>query len=152
MKRISAFDKIEQYILSNWNTIIQFIVLSQNVSEYDPNENLITLSFSKKKNDPIVLATLLHEIGHMMIIKENTWSKLTIHFSSMANPFYKCKSKMRFVDIIREEVLAWEVGWEVAKELKLDKSTIPWNKYHRIMKKSLWTYLKGITSIKGWNK
>lgn len=152
---IKTFNTIQNYIFDQWKTEIIFELLSDGSSEYDPNENVITLSYKendKIKNNSIILSVLLHEAGHAAIIRGNNWNQLRFHFSSMEDFHSKCRTKNKFIDLIREEILAWEKGWAIAKELKLSETIIPWKVYHKTMQKYIWSYLRWITAVRGWEK
>ena len=86
------------------------------------------------------LFCLLHEAGHHMVRKEspNKWTHAISSKNTVRNKSYR-------VDVVREEVVAWERGEQIAKELgfwdALDGEE--WNKYLRIQ---LYDYIKWTVS------
>jgi len=95
-------EKVCQWIQWQYETIVIF--KSCNKNEYDEEVNQITVC-SRGKRD-LVLHSLLHEIGHLLVRiddakKNRVWN-------------YK-----RPGEVLREEALAWEKGYELSLLLSL---------------------------------
>lgn len=136
------FNKIKTYLENEFQTEISF---SAKETLYEPNKNIIYLNYSEKQIDNICLISeLLHELGHVEIIKKNNFSFLINHFANINTNYSKCNSKKKFIDHIREEILAWEIGWKIGEELGIK---ISWHDFHSIMQSDLWTYFERIDII-----
>lgn len=110
---------------------------------YDPKKQKIVMN--NKHSNYLKLCYLLHEVGHVLLtngIYGTTWA-YAHHFPYSWNLDY-CKSKRSRIDNIREEVLAWEFGWEVAKELNIAYAFLSYSDYHKETQKNLKTYLMGM--------
>jgi len=72
------------------------------------------------------LITLLHECGHVVTISNNAHNYHIYYSNSFAKDIKEIKSNNSRIDLIREEIVAWEEGFKLNKELRVN---IPWNIY-----------------------
>lgn len=144
-----VYEKISSFAKEKYKIKIEFSPKKE--TAYHPEKNLIVLKYTKEQiNNINLLCELLHEIGHADLCLYPGGNSYHEHFSNGNVPSGKCKSKKRFIDLIREEVIAWERGWNLVKELKLSFS-IPWKNYHSIMQKCLWSYIFMAKSISSFS-
>ena len=92
------------------------------------------ISISTKQSKRLQLFSILHEAGHA-IIRSN--AKYQEFFPFGENR--KSKSISRRVDVMREEVMAWEEGRELAFALGIELDLKLW---HNFVKKNLFDYVK----------
>jgi hypothetical protein len=96
-------------------------------NECDPNTNIITIS---DKIKPLYkLWTLLHETGHARVF---TLSDYNDRYGRIAEeherPGQKQSNLYRYQKL-REEMLAWEVGLNIAKKLNIAVDELEYEKY-----------------------
>ena len=89
-----------------------------------PNLNMIRINQNLKYRER--LFTLLHESGHMLI-DNNIKSKGVMCFNK--NMPWKVKSKSNFVQLMNEEILAWNYGKEMAEMLGFKYSIAKLDEY-----------------------
>lgn len=89
-----------------------------------PNLNMIRINQNLKYRER--LFTLLHESGHMLI-DNNVKSKGILCFNK--NMPWKVKSKANFVQLMNEEILAWNYGKEMAEALGFKYSIAKLDEY-----------------------
>jgi len=109
-------------------------------SYYFYKENLVVIS--TKQSLETQAYCLLHEAGHHFLRKSDSpkWVKKSLQ---------DCTRKFDRVNVVREEVLAWEKAESIAKELNLWESfdKIRWDKY---VKEQLYDYMKwGVRTRRG---
>lgn len=96
-----------------------------------------SISICTKSNYRAQLHTLLHEAGHAMLAKDQKLYKKNFPFSDAS----KFNSRERKMDILREEVWAWEKGLEIADSLNIP---IDRKWYLKHARKALLTYIDWI--------
>ena len=126
-------DHLEAYLADKYDVFISFGYDEPNAcSEEDKILTIITRQHLETR-----LYTLLHEAGHLILYEEYDHSGL---FPSIIyQPFRKRFSKASAVDVVRNEVLAWEVAYELAGTLGISVNHKKWN---NIRKKCLYEYCK----------
>lgn len=92
------------------------------------------VSINTKQSKRLQLYSILHEAGHA-IIRSNERYQDFFPFGENR----KSKSISRRVDVIREEVMAWEEGRELALALGIELDLKLW---HNFVKKNLFDYVK----------
>ena len=92
------------------------------------------ISINTKQSKRLQLYSILHEAGHA-IIRSNTKYQEFYPFGENR----KSKSISRRVDVMREEVMAWEEGRELAAALGIKLDPKLW---HNFVKKNLFDYVK----------
>ena len=110
------------------------------VNQFDPDSK--TISICTRSNLRDRLNTLLHECGHLVLRSDK--KAFLKRFPDIRDG--RTGKEFR-LDILREEVLAWEKGLEVAKELRIKIDTF-W--YRRHLQVPLWSYIEWVKNPKGW--
>ena len=95
-----------------------------------------TVSVSTKQTKRLQLYSLLHEAGHA-IIREKEDYDVRLPYGKL----HKNKSISRRIDVLREEVLAWECGRELAYDLGINLDNRLW---HNFVKKNLFDYVRWV--------
>jgi hypothetical protein len=88
-------------------------------------EKILKIFVSLNQNLLFQLHTLLHEVGHYFLRKDEELHKKNfpnLYFCNEKNKNYK-------VDMLREEVLAWEKGYEFAKSIGIQINDDWWNRH-----------------------
>ena len=136
-KRLDVYlSRIESYLLDEFNIEV---VYSHQVSDayYDSAR---VIEINNRQNKLSRLHSLLHESGHASLRNEKRRIKFTKNFPFMRKEgSSKRGDKNHRVDVIREEVLAWERGYEIAIQLGIDIDDELWAR-HR--KNALVTYME----------
>ncbi len=92
------------------------------------------ISVNTKQRKRLQLYSLLHEAGHA-IVRSNEKYEQFFPFGEKR----ESKSISRRVDVMREEVLAWEEGRELAISLGI---TLDLKLWHNFVKKNLFDYVR----------
>ena len=132
-KHIEDIEHLEAYLADKYDVFVTFAPGEINAcSEID---KIITIN--SRQHPKNRLYSLLHEAGHIILHEDYEYSKM---FPKIVyQPFKRRVSQLSAVDVIRNEVLAWEVGHELADHLGID---INENKWNNIRKKCLYEYCK----------
>lgn len=93
-----------------------------------------SISISTKQSKRLQLYSMLHEAGHAVIRSNKLYGEIYPYGYKNKN-----KSIARRIDVLREEVMAWEEGRELAHALNIDLDVSLW---HNFMKKNLFDYVK----------
>lgn len=131
------FQKLKKYLYENYKVNIVEIK-NLNNDYYYPNDNLIELN--KTSNNVSKLYSLLHEAGHL-ILRKNNKKKYFKFFENVAN-IYKdecLKFKSSCIELLNEEIIAWYIGYNLSKKLKLK---VQWKNYAKCMNNCIWVYVK----------
>lgn len=130
------FERIERFLLEEYNIEV---VYDHNTSDaYYDSARIIEIN--NRQNIPSRLHSLLHEAGHACLRNEKRRVSFGANFPFMRkHGSSKRGDKNHRVDVVREEVLAWERAYEVAVQLGIDIDQDLWCK-HR--KDSLITYME----------
>jgi len=83
------------------------------------------------------LYTLLHEAGHYVLYQEFPYEAMFP--SIIRQPFKKRFSKANAVSVMSNEVMAWEIGRQLANMLGITVDPVKWNK---MKNKSLYDYMR----------
>jgi hypothetical protein len=102
-----------------------------------------SISISTKQSKRLQLYSMLHEAGHAIVRTNEEYQKIFPYGKKDKN-----KSISRRVDVLREEVVAWEEGRELAKVLKIKLDTERW---HKFVKKNLFDYVRWAYDPKAFN-
>ena len=92
-----------------------------------------TISICTKQSKRLQLYTILHEAGHAVIRSKENY-EIKFPYGRQHNN----KSISRRVDVLREEVMAWESGRELAWTLGIEIDEKLW---HNFVKKNLFDYV-----------
>ena len=130
------FLRVERYLLDKFGIEV---VYAHNISDaYYDSARIIEIN--NRQNIPSRLHSLLHEAGHATLRNEDSRSTFCKNFPFMRkHGVSKRGDKNHRTDIVREEVLAWERGHDIALELGIAIDQELWSK-HR--KDALITYLE----------
>ena len=129
---------VEAYLLDNYATTTHFGQDCDNALF----EDLRRIEINTRQNYRSQLHSLLHEAGHV-VLRMTFPGKYKENFSALNSGAYDTKRAniAHRIDVLREEVLAWEQAEHLAGELNipLDKH---WFDRHR--REALLTYVKWI--------
>tara|TARA_Y100001938_G_C8005142_1_gene386890 strand:- start:312 stop:749 length:438 start_codon:yes stop_codon:yes gene_type:complete len=92
------------------------------------------ISISTKQSKRLQLYTILHEAGHAIIRAGEHYNERFPYGEKFEN-----KSIARRVDVIREEVMAWDEGEKLAFSLGIKLDLKLW---HNFVKKNLFDYVR----------
>lgn len=101
-----------------------------------PEENLVSEVWKGKPTRSWVYS-MLHELGHIKIYNTRSYSKK--NWKRIKEKYSKDVTIVSAVQILREEVEAWEAGLLIAKEIGLD---IDREDYDSFLAPSLMGYMK----------
>ena len=93
-----------------------------------------SISISTRQSKRLQLYSMLHEAGHAIIRINEKYEEIYPYGHKDKN-----KSIARRVDVLREEVMAWEEGRELAQVLKIELDLKLW---HNFVKKNLFDYVR----------
>jgi len=93
-----------------------------------------SISISTKQSKRLQLYSMLHEAGHAVIRSNQRYEEVYPYGHKNKN-----KSIARRIDVLREEVVAWEEGRELAHALKIQLDPKLW---HNFVKKNLFDYVR----------
>lgn len=140
-KLCEAIDRVIVWLSANKDVEVEFG--GDLINEFHPDDKLITIN--SKTNLRCQLHTLLHEAGHA-----DLYSNKRAYKNKFPSGYNEKNHGINFkVDIIREEVLCWERGLEIAEKLQIE---IDMKFYNRHRTGALWSYLKSMpqNGKKGW--
>ena len=122
---------VEGYLIDILDAVVIF-------AEDEPNaywrNGYPTVSICTKQPKRLQLYTLLHEAGHAIIRSKENYD-IKFPYGNQ----HKNKSISRRVDVLREEVMAWESGHKLAADLGLSIDQKLW---HNFVKKNLFDYVR----------
>jgi endonuclease I len=122
---------VEGYLVDTLDAVVIF-------AEDEPNaywrNGHPTISICTKQSKRLQLYTILHEAGHAIIRSRENYE---IKFPYGRQ--HRNKSISRRVDVLREEVVAWECGHELAADLGIKMDQKLW---HNFVKKNLFDYVR----------
>ena len=124
-------EAVEGFLVEELEAIVVF-------AEDEPNaywkNGYPTISISTKQTKRLQLYTILHEAGHAILCSKPDYDIRFPYGRKQKN-----KSISRRIDVLREEVLAWECGYELAINLGIELDQKLW---HNFVKKNLFDYVK----------
>lgn len=110
---------------------------SDGENDYDHETKLVTIS--SRTNLYVRLHTLLHEAGHV-VLRSDPWTyRCWYSKSGMSSRSWSLHHR---VDVVREEVAAWDIGSEIAEDLGI---RLEIERYLEHSRKALLTYIKWVT-------
>ena len=111
--------RIEGYLLGEYGVEVHYVPFGEN-AYYD---NLAMIEIDAHQNYKYRLYTLLHEAGHVMLrsSSNSAYESFKRQFPSMKvdNRDHRGNLDHR-VDVLREEVIAWEKAATLSNQLKID--------------------------------
>jgi|5_EtaG_2_1085323.scaffolds.fasta_scaffold11277_3 hypothetical protein len=128
----SDIDSVEIYLIEEFGVDVIFGDDEAN-AYWKPNGHpCVSINTNQRKR--LQLYTILHEAGHVIIREREEYETLYPYGQQD-----KSKTISRRVDVIREEVAAWDEGEKLAQRLgiELDRRL-----YHNFYKKHLFEYVK----------
>jgi len=129
---------VEAYLIDKYDTFISFDY--NEINSFDHENNVITVNTRQSKEKQ--LYSLLHEAGHLLLSEREDYDS---NFSDIIQqPFKKKFSRANAVSVVRNEVLAWEKGYELAMEMGIEIDKDKWNK---LRDTCLFNYLKWSTGV-----
>jgi len=135
MRRLEeSIEILEDYLEKTYDVDILYELGEGNTFSSDENysEKLITINTRHKPK--IRLYCMLHEAGHAILrtSKEK-------HCSRFSNLLKKKQTIAHRVDVVREEIIAWEEGFDLSVKLKMGLDRQDWNNYS---KKHIFDYIR----------
>ena len=127
---------VEQYLLFRFR--VHVVYGKQESSGYHTNghqaqeDDFITIDTSKSKESQ--LYALLHEAGHVLLRSDGD-----VHRRRFPKSEHKRTTIRHRIDVLREEVVAWERARALATELRVN---IHEEKWHRQRSSALMKYVK----------
>ena len=121
METQKAFEGIIYYCIKK-----KIEVVNSNVWSYDHDENIITQVWRGNPTKTWVY-TMLHELGHALSYKSKGFSYRSWKLSEMGESI--AVDKVATVQIMREEMQAWENGLKIAKKLNIEVDKKDYDKY-----------------------
>ena len=126
----SAIDKLTEYLTSKGVTV-KFN--SEGENAYFPEPNIIAVN--TRQNMKSRYYSLLHETGHYLLRQQNDFST-----KYLLDHSFSSKSKDRRIDVLREEVAAWDKAYEFVKQNEYPIEKDKWDFYSKkfIYQYALW--------------
>lgn len=122
-------------------------VVPSNLWSYDHSERVITEVWRGKPSKSWVY-TMLHELGHALTHKTKTYSYRTWRIAELGEN--SAKDKVSAVQIMREEIEAWESGFKLAKRLNIVVDKKDYDKY---ASNCLYRYMKALPAeCEAWSR
>ena len=126
-------DHLEAYLVDKYDIYVAFGYNDPNsCSELDK-----VITINSRQSPRTRLYTLLHEAGHFVLFEEHDAQKLFPDI--IYQPFGKRFTKANAIDVVRNEVMAWEEGRNLAFKLGIEIDDKRWN---NMRKKCLYDYCK----------
>ena len=123
----NAIKRIEKFCKDELKFDVEFTSKRGAENQCDPEINLITITNKGKPHHK--MWTLLHETGHAKIFNLSDY-----HFSfgqigaENERPGQKQSNRYRYQKL-KEEMLAWEIGLNIAKSLNIAVDEVEYEKY-----------------------
>lgn len=121
MNMNQAHDNIRYYCI-----IKNIEVVPSNVWSYDHSERIITEVWRGKPTKAWIY-TMLHELGHAINRSKKSFSYRSWKLSELGESV--TVDKVATIQIMREEIEAWETGLKIAKELMIEVDHKDYDKY-----------------------
>lgn len=139
-------DKLRRELkeLTNWIYVkfgINTNFAADGANQYNSDTKIITIN--TKMNLLKQLHILIHEAGHVQVEQSANYHKrFPLGYNNL-------RSKAARVDMLREEILAWEAGLEVASEAGI---AVEHARYNHHLQESIYSYVKYIDRpLKWWH-
>jgi hypothetical protein len=124
-------DKVCIWLLEDYG--VDVIIDTEGANDYDHESRLVTIS--SKTNLFVRLHTLLHEAAHAVLRHDYDAYRSKFEHAGVYDRRWSYEHR---VDVIREEVLAWDLGETIAENLGIELDT---SKYYLHARRALLTYL-----------
>jgi len=119
-------DKLCHYVKRKYHITVKMEDCKDGYYNDDNKEIII----KKNESDKSKLYTLLHEIGHVILCNRDYLNyTLSFPFSHNSEGMKIYKNKNKIVDMLREEVLAWDEGQKLAERLNIKLDYKSFGKY-----------------------
>lgn len=131
-EKISHFlKKLEEKLFNDYTVVVEYVENnSDNFYYYD--EGIIEIGASQPKM--VQLFSLIHEVGHVILHE-------TEFFTPRKYNLKRYRKDYR-VNVVREEIMAWDVGRNYACNLGIDIDKKNWEKYRvdSLLRYISWAY------------
>jgi hypothetical protein len=135
-------DLVESFLVEELSAHVVFGPDEPNA--YWEHRNTMCVSICTKQSKRLQLYSILHEAGHAIIRSDRRYEVLYPYGRvSKTN-----KSISKRVDVVREEVAAWNEGEILSHKLGI---TLDMPKWHKFLKKNLFEYTKWAQDPKKYN-
>jgi len=129
-----SLDILEDYLEKKYDVTVLYRIGEGNILSHNDEYGEKLIVINPRHSRKIQLYCLLHEAGHVTL-RETKDKHLTRFSNSIKN-----KNSIAYrVDVVREEILAWEEGFEISKKLKFEIDFDDWLNYN---KKHIFEYIK----------
>jgi hypothetical protein len=126
-------DFLEAYLIDEYDVFV--VIDKDEVGGFCREDKVITINSSLRCEKRLFI--MLHEAGHMLLAEDDGYDQ---RFPALIEQPYGNKfTQANAVDVVRNEVLAWEKGLELANNLGIKINLDKWNKFR---KTNLHDYLK----------
>lgn len=125
---------VEAYLQEELGVDVTFGEDEPNAFWEDSCEGFVSINTKQSKR--LQLYSLLHEAGHAIIRSKENYDKLYPYGKK-----YKNKSISRRIDVLREEIEAWNEGERLSQRLSI---VLDYSLWHNFMKKNLFEYSKWV--------
>jgi hypothetical protein len=125
-----AINKLTNYLTDNGVTV-KFN--SEGENAYFPEPNIITIN--TRQNLKSRYYSMLHEMGHYLLRQQSDFST-----KYLVDHSFSSKNKDRRIDVLREEVAAWDKAYEFTKANDYPIEKDKWDFYSKkfIYQYALW--------------
>ena len=133
---LKSYKKIAQFCIQNKITLTPTIGYSNFAARSGISNPKYMIHFSLFQNNNLIIPTLLHELGHIILWKnglDHLQIRLARKLLSVGHPLYLSEKNL----IVLEEQGAWDVAEVIAKELKIDLG--PW--FYEVQEIAMRTYM-----------
>lgn len=129
-----AIEILEDYLEKTYDVTVLYESGEGNTFSSDDHyeDKLITINSRQQKKTQ--LYCLLHEAGHAILR-----SSKERHSARFPNLSKNKQTIAHRVDVVREEILAWEEGYALSNKLKMNIDYEDWSNYN---KKHIFDYIK----------
>ena len=120
--------RVERYLIENYNVEV---IYDRNVSDAY-YESARVVEINNRQNMRSRLHSLLHEAGHVILRNEQSRIKFAENFPFMRKRGAVVRGdKKHRADVLREEVMAWEKGRDLASLLGISIDFDAWNRHRQ---------------------
>ena len=126
-------DHLEAHLVDKYDIFVSFA--HNDLNGCSEEDKIITIN--SRQSLETRLYTLLHEAGHVVLYERCNHAGLFPNI--IYQPFKKRFSQASAIDVVRNEVLAWETAYDLAMSLGIDIDNKKWN---NLRKKCLYEYCK----------
>ena len=122
------FGKIESFLFNEYGVEVDYAQDNDNAYYHD----LSLIEINTRQNFRSRLHTLLHEAGHAALRNGVSPIEFKTRFPFMRDVFSERRvNKFHRIDVLREEVLAWDKGKEIAQMLSIALDEDIWNRHRQ---------------------